>query len=73
MTHAEFIDWANQQDAAGVKDAMGYPLTSWLLSVREPDGTVARDRLQRPIYETQAVYKARACVVPVGQTKDLFA
>lgn len=73
MTNAEFTTWAEQQDAAGVKDGFGNPWTTWLLAVRRPDGSVARDTHDHQIFETQADYKLRHRAVPVGQTLDLFA
>jgi hypothetical protein len=73
MTPAEFTAWAEQQEAAGIKDAMGYPWTDWMLAVRNPDGTVARDSECHQIYETQAEYKARRRAIPIGQTLELFA
>lgn len=72
MTSAEFIAWAEQQETAGIKDAMGMPWTDWLLSVRNPDGSAARDADGRQIFETQASYKARQRAVPIGQTMELF-
>jgi hypothetical protein len=73
MSPAEIITWSEQQDAAGITDAMGHPWTSWLLAVRRPDGSVARDAAGHQIYETQAEYKARTQAVPLGQTLELFA
>ena len=72
MTPSEFAAWAAQQDAADIKDAMGWPWTSWLLAVRRPDGSLTRNAAGHQIYETQAEYKARTSV-PVGQTLELFA
>ena len=73
MSPADFCQWAEQQDAAGIPDAMGHPWTSWRLAVRRPDGSVARDAAGHQIYETQADYKARQQAVPIGQTLELFA
>jgi hypothetical protein len=77
MTPADTIAWAEAQDAAGKRDAMGQPFTSWLLARYQPDGRVMRDQLGHQVFETQAEFKARqACAAPVvahGQTMDLFA
>lgn len=73
MTSAEYIAWAEQQEAAGIKDPMGMSWTNWLVSVRNPDGTAARDANGHQIFETQASYKARQRTVPIGQTMELFA
>jgi len=72
MTNAEFIAWAEQQDAAGHKDASGYSWTSWLLAVRAPDGTCARDAAGHQVFQTQSEYKCQHAT-RVGQTMDLFA
>lgn len=72
MKPAEFIAMAEQNETAGIKDAMGWSWTSWMLAVRRPDGAVARDSQGHQIYETQAEYRARNSV-PVGQTLELFA
>lgn len=73
MTPAQFTAWAEQQEAAGIKDAMGCSWTTWKVAVRNPDGSVARDADHHQIYETQAEYKARMRAVPIGQTMELFA
>lgn len=72
MPPSEFIARAERLEAAGIKDAMGWPWTSWLLAVRLPDGALARDSVGHQIYETQAEYRARTSV-PIGQTLELFA
>lgn len=61
-------------DAAGKRDAMGYPFSTWDVAVRLPDGTAARDQHGRQIFETQAEFKARHQAHPVatGQTLSLF-
>jgi hypothetical protein len=71
MTTEEIIEWSEQQDAAGVKDAMGYPWTSWLLALRKPDGTYARDAVGHQVFQTQSEYK-RLHATRVGQTMSLF-
>lgn len=77
MTPAEIVAWSETQDAAGKRDAMGQPFTSWLLARYLPDGRVMRDQLGAQVFETQAEFKARqACPAPaaaLGQTMDLFA
>jgi hypothetical protein len=81
MTHGEYITWAEQMDAQGKTDPMGYPWTSWLLAVHRPDCTVLRDANQRQVYQTQAEFKRSQVVMPtpsiqtlqVGKTMDLFA
>lgn len=72
MTPAEIITWSEQQDAEGRKDAMGYSWTSWLLAVRNPDGTCARDASGHQLFQTQSEYK-RQHATRVGQTMELFA
>jgi len=77
MTTADLIAWADAQDAAGKRDAMGHPFTSWLVARYLPDGRAMRDPLGAQVFETQAEFKARqhidqpAC--QPGQTMDLFA
>jgi hypothetical protein len=78
MTTAEIIAWAEDQDAAGKRDAMGHPFTSWLVARRNTDGTAMRDERGHQVFETQAESKARAQATPInmpalGQTMDLFA
>lgn len=76
MTPAEIVAWSEAQDAAGKRDAMGHPFTSWLLARYLPDGRVMRDPLGHQVFETQAEFKARqACTaqtVAIGQTLELF-
>lgn len=72
MTPSEIITWSEQQDAAGVKDAMGYSFTSWLLAVKHPDGTLVRDKENHQVMQTQSQYKALNAA-RVGQTLELFA
>ena len=72
MTPSEIITWSEQQDAAGAKDAMGFPFTSWLLSVRHPDGTMVRDKNNHQVFQTQSEYKSQHAT-RVGQTMELFA
>jgi len=43
VSPAEIVDWAEAQDATGVRDAMGQPFTSWLLARYQPDGRALRD------------------------------
>lgn len=77
MTPAEIVAWSEAQDAAGKRDAMGQPFTSWLIARHDTDGRAMRDRHCAQIFETQAEFKARqACPAPavaLGQTLDLFA
>lgn len=77
MTPADIVTWSEAQDAAGKRDAMGHPFTSWLLARYHPEGRAMRDQLGHQVFETQAEFKARqACAAPVvspGQTLDLFA
>ena len=74
MTTAELIEWSEAMDAAGKRDAMGYPFTSWLVAIRDEDGKAVRDAHGRQIFETQASFKARQQprTVPTGQTLSLF-
>ena len=71
MTPAEIIAWSEQQDAAGVKDAMGCSFTSWLLAVRHSDGTMVCDKDNHQVFQTQAEFK-RLQTTKVGQTMELF-
>jgi hypothetical protein len=73
MTPAEIVTWSEAQDAAGRTDAMGGRWTDWKLAVRNPDGTCARDQHGHQTFETQAQFKARPVVVPVGRNLELFA
>jgi hypothetical protein len=59
VSPAEIVDWAEAQDATGVRDAMGQPFTSWLLARYQPDGRALRDAHGRQVFETQAEFKAR--------------
>lgn len=74
MTTAELIDWCEAMDAAGKRDAMGYPFTSWLVARRDDDDKAVRDAHGRQLFETQASFKARQqpCAAHVGQTLSLF-
>ena len=73
MPHSEFIARAERLEAAGIKDAMGWSWTTWLLAIHNPDGSVSRDAAGHQIYETQTEYKARMRAVPIGQNMELFA
>lgn len=77
MTPAEIVTWAEAQEAAGKRDAMGHPWTSWLLARYQPDGRAMRDQFGNQIFETQAEFKARqvncAPDMTAGETLDLFA
>jgi hypothetical protein len=74
MSTAELVEWCEAMDAAGKRDAMGYPFTSWLVAVCNDAGEPIRDEHQRKIFETQAAFKARLQqrAVPTGQTLSLF-
>ena len=74
MTPAEIVDWSEAMDAAGKRDAMGHPFTSWLVAVCDDIGKPMRDEHQRQIFETQGEFKARQQQrpVPTGQTLSLF-
>lgn len=79
MSPDQYIAWAEAQDAAGVKDAFGYPFTSWLMAVRNPDGTCKRDELGHQVFETQDEYKRRrqpattSAPAQQPQQQELFA
>lgn len=76
MTTAEYIAWAEAQDASGKRDGMGHPFTSWLVARYLPDGRAMRDERGAQVFETQAEFKARTAAVPatpLGQTMELFA
>lgn len=77
MTPAEIVTWSEAQDAAGKRDAMGRPYTSWLVARYQPDGRTMRDQMGAQVFETQDEFKARQTnqptAVPVGHTLDLFA
>ncbi len=73
MTHDEYVLWAKAQDDVGKVDPMGYPWSSWLLAVYNPDGSAVRDSHGRQIFETQAEYLNRRQQVPFGHTLELFA
>ena len=76
MTPAEITAWSEAQDAAGKRDAMGQPFTSWLIARYLPDGCAMRNQLGAQVLETQTEFKARhvcaAPVVAIGQTLELF-
>ena len=72
MTPSEIITWSEKQDAAGAKDAMGFPFTSWLLAVKHPGGTMVRDKNGHQVMQTQSQYKT-IHTASVGQTMELFA
>ncbi|MBP9149212.1 MAG: hypothetical protein KBG00_10570 [Rhodoferax sp.] len=71
MIPAEIIIWSEQQESAGVKDAMGHSFTSWLLAVKHSDGTMLRDKDGHQVFQTQAEFK-RIQFAKVGQTMELF-
>jgi hypothetical protein len=73
MSPAELIAQHEAMDAAGQPDAMGLPWRNWLIAVRRPDGSMARDCNGHHIFETQADYKHRMQAVPIGQNMELFA
>lgn len=76
MTPAEIVAWSEAQDAAGKRDAMGKPFTSWLIARYLPDGRAMRDQLGAQVFETHTEFKARhaftAQTVAIGQTLELF-
>lgn len=65
MTIAELIAWGDQMDAAGIKDAMDYPWSSWLVAKTNTDGSVVRDEHGRVIYITKDEWKASNQAHPV--------
>ena len=77
MTPADIGAWSEAQDAAGKRDVLAQPFTSWLLARYHPDGRAMRDQLGHQVFETQAEFKARAAgaapAVAIGQTMELFA
>ncbi len=76
MTPADIVAWSEAQDAAGKRDAMSHPFTSWLLARYQPDGRAMRDAHGHQVFETQAEHKARTAsadaAIPIGQTLELF-
>lgn len=73
MTSAQYVDWAERMEAQGLRDAFGFPFTSGLVAVENPDGTHKRDKRGHQIFESFAAHKARYSAVPVGQNLELFA
>ena len=59
MSPAEFIAWAQQQDAAGKTDAMGWSWTSWKVARYNHDGTAMRDEHGHQVFETQGEFIKR--------------
>ncbi len=55
INHAGFVAWC----AEGHKDAMGLPMSDWLLCRVDENGRALRDRDGRQVYETQAEWLAR--------------
>jgi hypothetical protein len=72
MSPTEFIAWSEQQESAGVKDAMGESFTDWLLAVMHTDGTPVRNKDSHQVFQTQAEFK-RLQSAKVGKTMELFA
>ena len=72
MTPSEIIAWSEQKEAAGTKDAMGGSWTDWLIAVKRPNGTMARDKAGHQLFQTQAEFK-RMNATQTGQTMELFA
>lgn len=58
MTIAELIAWGEQMDAAGKKDAMGFPWSSWKVAKQNSDGSLARDKRHHVIYISKDEWKA---------------
>lgn len=80
MTPTDIIAWSEAQDAAGKRDAMGKPFTSWLLGRYQPDGRAMRDQLGAQVFESQAEFKARQPATTdqppkqaIGQNMELFS
>ena len=73
MTSAQYVEWAESMEAQGRRDAFGFPFTSGLVAVENPDGTCKRDQHGRQIFESFAAHKARFSAVPVGNNLELFA
>lgn len=77
--HAEFIAWAEAQEAAGKRDAMGGSFTAWQVSIVDGEGRAVRDEHGRQVFESQAACKARYqhAAMPrahaVGENLELFA
>lgn len=71
---AKRIEWSEAMEAAGKRDAMGYPFTSWKVAVYQADGKAARDARGHQIFVTQTEWKAQhqPHAVPTGQTLSLF-
>ena len=63
MTHAEYVAWAEQMDAAGKTDPMGCAWTTWLLAKRDAGGHICRDKHGRVIYITQDEWKATTATI----------
>ena len=76
MTPQEIIQWAKEQDAAGKRDAMGHPFSSWLIARYNPDGTAIRDERGNQVYETHSDFESRQIHRPdnaaIGHNLSLF-
>lgn len=74
MTPQQIVTWARAQDAAGKRDAMGYPFTSWLIARYDADGRAVRDQHGHQVFEPHAAHGATATETkPASGQFDLFA
>lgn len=73
MTSAQYVEWAEAMESQGRRDPFGFPFTSGLVAVENPDGTHQRDQYGCQIFESFAAHKARFSAVPMGQNLELFA
>lgn len=73
MNNSKYCAWAEQQDAAGIKDAMGWSFISWLIAIYQPDGQPAINAKGHMIYETQNKFKAGRIAPDSGKNLELFS
>lgn len=73
MTSAQYVAWAESMEAQGRRDDFGFPFTSGMVAVENPDGTCKRDQNGRQVFETFAEHKAKFSALPVGRNLELFA
>lgn len=73
MTSAQYVAWAESMEAKGIRDPFGFPFTTSMVAVENPDGTHKRDRNGRQIFESFADHRAIVRAIPIGKNLELFA
>ena len=64
-TIEELIAWGEAMDEAGIKDAMGFPWSSWKVAKMNTDGSLARDKHHHQIFITKDEWRAASQLMGV--------